>query len=58
MLAILGLMLGLYIIASYSEMFKGAGIGAKIILIILSFVTLLCIVALFAFSAKMPKIIQ
>ncbi|MEI8349275.1 MAG: hypothetical protein WCI77_03885 [Candidatus Omnitrophota bacterium] len=56
MLAILGLMIGLYIIASYSEMFKNAGMGAKIILIILSFITLLCIGSLFALSARMPKI--
>ena len=44
MVSAIGLMIGLYILMRYNEMSKNAGITEKILLIVFSLVTLLCIV--------------
>lgn len=56
MIPTIGLMIGLYILARYSEMTKNAGVGTKIILAIFSLITLICMAGLFLSSANMPTI--
>ncbi len=56
MIPTVGLMVGLYILARYSEMTKNTVVGTKIILVIFSLITLICIASLFLSSASMPTI--
>ncbi len=54
MIPIIGLMIGLYILARYSEMSKNVGIGTKIMLAIFSLVTIICLFGLLISSANVP----
>ncbi len=55
MIPTIGLMIGLYILARYAEMSRNAGIGTKIVLVIFSLVTMLCIASLFMTSAAVEN---
>ena len=54
MIPMIGLMIGLYILARYSEMSKNVGIGTKIMLAIFSLVTIVCLFGLLISSASVP----
>jgi len=54
MIPLIGIMIGLYILARYSEMSKNAGGGTKFILIIFSLITVFCLMGLFFTGMGMP----
>ena len=43
MITAIGIMIGLYILARYAEMSRTAKIGTRIVLVIFSLITMLCI---------------
>ena len=52
MIPIIGLMIGLYILARYSEMAKGGSITKQITLAIFALITIFCIFGLMATGAS------
>lgn len=52
MLPIIGLMIGLYILARYCEMSKNAKLGEKILLAIFALITIICIIVLLTISSS------
>ncbi len=52
MIPTIGLMIGLYILARYAKMSQKAGLGARIVLAILSLVTIFCMGSLLVSSAS------
>jgi hypothetical protein len=55
MIPIIGLMIGLYILARYAEMSRNAGVGAKIVLAIFTIVTVFCIASILLASANIEN---
>ena len=56
MIPTIGLMIGLYILARYGEMCKGADVGKKIILAIFALITVFCILGLITTGASVGSL--
>jgi len=56
MIPTIGLMIGLYILARYSEMSKTASGTTKVVLAIFSLITIICIISLLFTSASIPSV--
>ena len=56
MIPSIGFMIGLYILARYSEMSKGATLGTKFILFAFSLITVICILVLIFTGASVSSL--
>lgn len=56
MIPTIGLMIGLYILARYCEIYKTGYLGLKIIVALFAFITIGCIISLLVGSANTPSL--